>query len=129
MHCGESTALGLKGRNPFASCDQARARREYEQITGCSPAVKVALPERERAAPTDSTARVVRGTGTQFRGRVSGRSAMATAFNTAQPEREREFGESSGVAGRLSLLLLSSSGSPLPNRACWCSEKQAPAKS
>ena len=41
----ESTALTLKGPDPFASCDQAGARREYEQIIGCSPALKVVLPE------------------------------------------------------------------------------------
>jgi transcriptional regulator with GAF, ATPase, and Fis domain len=41
---------------------------------------------------TDSAAQVVRGAGTQFRDRVSGRSNTVTAFNTGQGERDREFG-------------------------------------
>jgi transcriptional regulator with PAS, ATPase and Fis domain len=68
MQFEESTSLALKGSDLFASCDQAGARHEYEQIIGCSPTLQSALPELKRAAPTDSTARVARGTDRQFRG-------------------------------------------------------------
>jgi transcriptional regulator with GAF, ATPase, and Fis domain len=89
MQFEESTALALEGpRDPFTSRDQAGTNREYEQMIGCSPTPNVALPGLERAAPTSSSARLARGTSTQFRGRVFGRNA----FNTGQPERDREFG-------------------------------------
>jgi transcriptional regulator of acetoin/glycerol metabolism len=100
MQLEESTVLALKGPDPFASCDQAGARSEYEQILGCNPTLKVALPELERAAPTDPTARVVRGTATQFQGRTSGRS-IRIPFNSGHPERHREFGRIVGSSRAL----------------------------
>jgi hypothetical protein len=41
----ESTAIALEGPDPFASCDQTGATREYEQILGCSPTLMFVLPE------------------------------------------------------------------------------------
>ena len=46
MRFEESTALALEGPpDPFTSRDQAGDRREYEQIVGCNPTLKVALTE------------------------------------------------------------------------------------
>ena len=97
----ESTAIALEGPDPFASCDQAGARREYEQIIGCSPTLKVVLPE-TGARRTDRLHGSGRaGDGWQFSGRVSGRNVMATACNTGQLERDREVGRIVGSSRAL----------------------------
>jgi hypothetical protein len=92
--------LALKEPDPFASCDQAGVRCEYEQILGCNTTLKIALPELERAAPTDPTPRAVQGPGTQFQGRASGRS-IRIPLNTGHPERNREFGRIVGSSRAL----------------------------
>ena len=82
----EESTLGspLKGTDPVASCDQRRTERRFEQIIGSSPALKAALADVERVAPTDSTVLVLGETGT-------GKELIARAIHNLSPRCGRPF--------------------------------------
>ena len=54
----------LTGADSVRYCDQPRVERRFEEITGSSPSLKIALAQVERVAPTDSTVLVLGETGT-----------------------------------------------------------------
>ena len=74
----------LKGADAVGSCDQRRAERGFEQIIGSSTALKVALAEVERVAPTDSTVLILGETGT-------GKELIARAIHRASKRNGRAF--------------------------------------
>ena len=72
------------GLTQYASCDQRPAEREFEQIIGSSPALKLALGEVECIAPTDSTVLILGETGT-------GKELVARAIHNLSSRCGRPF--------------------------------------
>jgi len=70
--------------NKIASSQQALANGRFPQIIGNSPALKLALAEVERVAPTDSTVLVLGETGT-------GKELIARAIHDLSARRGRPF--------------------------------------
>jgi DNA-binding NtrC family response regulator len=74
----------MKQLDHAASAGPAYAGRKSEQIIGSSPALKSALAEAERVAPTDATVLVLGETGT-------GKELFAHAIHNLSPRHERPF--------------------------------------
>jgi transcriptional regulator with GAF, ATPase, and Fis domain len=77
--------------------EQTYTDRRFEQIVGSSPALKSALADVERVAPTDATVLVLGETGT-------GKELMAHAIHNLSSRRERPFIKLDCAAIRFDLL-------------------------
>ena len=74
----------MENLNKFLSSEQALLDSRFQQIIGNSPALKLALGEVERVAPTDSTVLILGETGT-------GKELIARAVHDLSARRGRPF--------------------------------------